>query len=192
MRPAGGLRLDRQNENRSTGRHGSPEMSPYALTGQEAAFFRPIVRRRSLRLHVELASLMVSGTFWDVAGRFEKAGGISADHVRRDLVLQAIWDRDDVSVQALSSPRADSRFGASKGINRDDNSAGIRRVPASLYLSLLSIRSPRRCRRHGLAARNLAKIRRRFQPAKRVIARFERTSLGGAGERAGTPNGGVM
>lgn len=109
---------------------------------------------------------MVSGTVWDDAGRFEKAGGISADHVQKDLVVQAIWDRDDVSVQALSSPRVDSGFDASKGINRDGNSAGTHRVPASLHVSLLSIRFTSPIRRHGLADRNLVKIGRGFNLRK--------------------------
>lgn len=103
---------------------------------------------------------MVSGTFWDVAGRFEKTGGISADHVRKASVLKAIRDRDDVSVQALSSPRVDSGFGTSRGSIETAIRPELAEFRRRCVMSLLSFRSRRRFRRHDLAELGFARISR--------------------------------
>lgn len=58
---------------------------------------------------------MVSGTFWDVAGRFEKSGRILADGVQKAWDLRAIWDWDDALLRANSPPSAESGFGALRG-----------------------------------------------------------------------------
>lgn len=92
----------------------SPPIPP-RTGGSGVLFFRPIAGSHNLRPRTELARLMVSGTFWDVAGRPERIGDHSADRVQRASIWQAIRDRDDVPSLAVSSPRAESGRGASRG-----------------------------------------------------------------------------
>lgn len=131
----------------------SPPIPP-RTRGSGLLFFRPIAGSNNLRPRAELARLMVSGTFWDVAGRPERIGDHSADRVQRASIWQAIWDRDDVSIRAVSSPRAESGRGASRG-DFMRRLLGRKRSRSAFTASNLFFRSRRPRRRADVPGRAL-------------------------------------
>lgn len=114
--------------------------------GGRVLFLRPIAGPHNLLPRAELARLMVSGTFWDVAGRPEGIGDRSADRVQRASIWQAIWDRDDAAIRAVSSPRAESGRGASRG-DFSRRLLGRNRLDSTFTASSLFFRSHRPRRR---------------------------------------------